>query len=56
MIERCSSCSGKKKVVGLGSIIKDCPYCKGIGHIKCNDSIDKLSVPHRGRPKKVKDA
>lgn len=32
--QRCSECSGKKKVMGLGLLIKDCPTCEGIGWVK----------------------
>ena len=32
-IMRCDSCHGKKKLIGLGSIVKDCPACKGVGYV-----------------------
>lgn len=32
-LERCDACMGKKKILGLGSIMKDCPECRGIGWI-----------------------
>lgn len=58
MITRCTSCLGKKTIVGLGMIIKDCPNCDGIGHIK----IEKDEAPNgqnierkRGRPKKAEE-
>jgi hypothetical protein len=28
---RCTSCNGKKKVLCLGNILKECPYCGGVG-------------------------
>jgi hypothetical protein len=33
-IKRCETCSGRKQVMGLGWMIKDCPGCHGIGWIK----------------------
>lgn len=32
--ERCPSCHGKKVLMGLGSMIKSCKACNGVGHIK----------------------
>jgi len=37
MITRCDCCIGKKTIIGLGALIKDCPKCKGIGHIKTEE-------------------
>lgn len=65
MITRCSSCLGKKTIIGLGSLIQDCPKCDGIGHIKVvldhDDALhqaktiqDSISIDlskKRGRPK-----
>jgi DnaJ-class molecular chaperone len=31
---RCEICNGKKTIIGLGSIIKKCPECSGIGYLK----------------------
>lgn len=33
MISRCLRCNGKKTVMGLGSIHKECDECFGIGHV-----------------------
>ena len=54
MITRCTSCLGKKTIVGLGGIMKDCPVCDGIGHVTVvlEHSDDK---PQRSRQKKVQD-
>jgi hypothetical protein len=38
---RCETCSGKKTIIGLGMITKQCPGCKGVGHVKVEpDSVD----------------
>jgi DnaJ-class molecular chaperone len=34
---RCECCAGKKTIIGLGCLIKDCPACKGVGHIKVSE-------------------
>lgn len=40
----------------MGAMIKDCPNCKGIGHIKVVLDHDELSIQKKaGRPKKVSD-
>lgn len=45
MITRCDKCLGKKTLIGLGGLIKDCPKCEGIGHLKIvltpADIVDK---------------
>lgn len=62
MITRCSSCQGKKTIIGLGAMIKDCPKCDGVGHIKVVLDHDKVAeqvaivennepIKRRGRPK-----
>ena len=42
---RCETCNGKKTVTGLGMISKQCPNCKGVGHVKVehqsHDNKDK---------------
>lgn len=62
MITRCDMCLGKKTIVGLGMLVKDCPRCDGIGHVKVienkgNIPVDKIKSAaqsvSRGRPKKV---
>jgi|FreactTroBogLake_1042271.scaffolds.fasta_scaffold07702_11 predicted nucleic acid-binding Zn-ribbon protein len=59
MVTQCTGCSGKKVIMGLGGMIKDCPKCGGVGHIKVvsnNDTIDDNksvnTIKKRGRPKK----
>ena len=37
MIARCPVCVGKKTIMGLGCIIKKCPECSGVGHIKVKE-------------------
>jgi DnaJ-class molecular chaperone len=38
---RCETCQGKKTIIGLGMISKQCPDCKGVGHVKVDDSKEK---------------
>jgi hypothetical protein len=44
MIQRCPCCIGKKTIIGLGAMIKDCPNCKGVGHIKVVLDHDKVKI------------
>ena len=49
MYIKCSCCRGQKKIKGLGNIEKECPECKGIGHVsdvvKTDDKKDyKVAV------------
>ena len=64
MIQRCPKCIGKKVVMGLGCMTKECPQCDGVGHIKIvldhdeHKEVDNIvaiesNKPKRGRPKKV---
>lgn len=56
MITRCTACLGKKTIVGLGMISKDCPACNGVGHIKVKKEEvqdEQQSERRRGRPKKT---
>lgn len=32
--DRCSCCNGKKTIIGLGGMIKECKECNGVGHVK----------------------
>lgn len=32
--DRCPCCLGKKKLMGLGAIMKDCHECHGVGYVK----------------------
>ena len=47
MIVRCDACMGKKKVMGLGMLMKDCAECDGMGYYDNAPDVDK---PKRGRP------
>ena len=31
---RCETCVGRRTIVGLGGLVKECPACKGVGHVK----------------------
>lgn len=48
-ITRCDSCHGKKKLTGLGGMIKDCPACKGVGYV----SVEPIKVERERKPKDV---
>jgi len=32
--DRCPCCNGKKTVVALGGMIKECKECNGVGHVQ----------------------
>ena len=39
--ERCPCCVGKKTIVALGGMIKDCKECNGVGHVKPAVVVEK---------------
>lgn len=53
---RCTQCGGKKKVLTLGLIEKNCTLCAGTGEIKCQaDDVLKVEeeiVEKKGKTKK----
>ena len=57
---RCESCLGRKTMMGMGGMKKDCPLCKGIGYIKTKEDksqekLEKVNVTRKKRgPNKVK--
>lgn len=52
---RCDICNGRKRILGMGGMEKDCYKCHAIGWTQCNDPIilDKV-VNSNGDPVKVK--
>ncbi len=38
---RCDACDGRKKVTGLGGMIKDCPVCNGVGFVAEPESVKR---------------
>jgi hypothetical protein len=65
---RCDACGGRKTVMGLGTIFKDCIKCDGVGWLEPEASVDdgkvkavvkvvkkKSKVVKRKVNKKVKD-
>jgi DnaJ-class molecular chaperone len=36
-IEICQLCQGRGKVIGMGTIVKDCEECKGVGRIEVTE-------------------
>ena len=37
MHKRCSSCMGKKEIVGLGNMRKKCTACDGVGYVSVDE-------------------
>ena len=37
--KRCETCVGRRTIVGLGGLIKECPACKGVGHVKVDEPV-----------------
>jgi DnaJ-class molecular chaperone len=31
---RCDGCHGKRYLIGLGGMQKECPACRGVGYVK----------------------
>lgn len=58
----CESCKGKKQLLGLGMIYKDCGVCKGIGFVnpkveeapKIEEKVVQISTKKYGRKAKDK--
>jgi DnaJ-class molecular chaperone len=50
-LTRCDCCDGKRHIVGLGGIKKECSNCKGVGHIKVDavvaDTVVKVKRKRR---------
>lgn len=38
---KCNNCNGKKKVLGLGGIVKNCSECQGVGYTKAKETCNK---------------
>jgi hypothetical protein len=57
MIDRCPTCHGKRTLMGMGGMVKNCHHCKGVGHIKVEEKEPdcKIEIKGRGRPRRVKD-
>lgn len=34
---RCDTCVGRRTIIGLGGLVKECPTCKGVGHVKIEE-------------------
>ena len=45
-VTRCDTCTGRKTVIGLGCMIKECPTCYGVGFVTVKD---EPVVPKRTR-------
>lgn len=55
-LQVCKDCQGRKKVLGLGMIERDCFTCKGIGYTESIPLIDipVPAIPQPLRPKQLK--
>ncbi len=42
-IVRCECCQGRKKVMGLGMMMKDCSECLGVGFVNAAPKDDKYA-------------
>ncbi len=54
---RCDRCQGKKKLIGLGAMAKECEHCKGVGYVSIKDAVKKdvdIKVK-RGRKPRIKE-
>ena len=41
LASRCPACAGRKKITGLGGMIKDCGECRGVGYVKVESVVVK---------------
>ena len=53
-LDRCSSCCGRKKIMGMGGIVKECPVCAGIGFIKVKETAKSKASDYNDSPIKIK--
>ncbi len=44
-IDRCECCLGRKKIVALGGIVKDCINCKGVGYVASQALDSAVTTP-----------
>lgn len=44
MMLNCESCKTRKKIIGLGNMLIDCPSCKGIGWIEIPEKEMKVTL------------
>ncbi len=42
MIKDCPKCKRKKVIMGMGAMLKTCPECKGVGHVKVDNVEAKV--------------
>ncbi len=49
---RCDPCQGKKKLLMLGNIMKECPYCHGVGYIEDVKKTSTDEIMDLPKPKK----
>lgn len=57
----CVSCRGKKTILALGNIVKDCEQCHGIGYVGSHENeietkLGDVIVKTRRRKKKIIDS
>lgn len=43
---KCEACKGKKRILGMGGIYKDCKTCSGIGWVEKSITADELIEAH----------
>ena len=48
-LSRCDCCDGRKQLVGLGGMTKDCGNCKGVGFVKSQTVLDTVVTVKRKR-------
>lgn len=58
MMISCDSCGTRKKIVGLGNLMIDCPKCRGIGWLEIPEARkvtlgDTMDIPKRKQKKKI---
>lgn len=43
-LNRCDCCEGRRTIVGLGGMRRDCGNCKGVGYVKAAADFDATPV------------
>jgi hypothetical protein len=49
-LDKCPSCKGRKSVMGMGMIVKNCSNCKGVGYVE----VEARAMPVMGELKDTK--
>ncbi len=50
---QCVSCGGRKQIIGLGNMLVDCVWCKGVGFVPFTNKITDTSIIENVTPSNI---